>query len=275
MWLGQQHAYFSACPNLDYYLAPPPRQLKASLNSCPQQPRYRGQPIAATPAVAAVGLTVDVTAALMRRIDRACHQSNEEERNDEWAGYTLDLLNMLDMLPETHRNESIRVRYARSPLLPKKYCGLIFTQHKRYGDNVQTVPCPLFTKARTIGDEHALILPLNYDRHFGPSFDRLAQGKDGFMDFPFLDKISKVSHHRKKNKGLPVLMRTLDQGMCVNSQLTGHQAPFCKCFLMKAVYLLLPSPSPLCILLFISISDSSLSYSSTHHDDPQLHHIMI
>ena len=63
---------------------------------------------------------------------------------------------------------------------------------KRFGDDVQAVPCPLFTKARTIGDEHAVVLPLNYDRHFGPAFDQLIQEKDGFVDFPFLDKISKV-----------------------------------------------------------------------------------
>ena len=54
------------------------------------------------------------------------------------------------------------------------------------------MPYPLFTKARTIGNECALVLPLNYDRHFGPSFDQLIKGQDGFTDFPFLDKISKV-----------------------------------------------------------------------------------
>jgi len=54
------------------------------------------------------------------------------------------------------------------------------------------VPYPLFTKARTIGDECALVLPLNYDRHFGAAFNQLVQEKDGFKDFPFLDKISKV-----------------------------------------------------------------------------------
>lgn len=54
------------------------------------------------------------------------------------------------------------------------------------------MPYPLFTKARTIGDECALVLPLNYDRHFGPAFNQLLQEKDVFADFPFLDKISKV-----------------------------------------------------------------------------------
>jgi len=63
---------------------------------------------------------------------------------------------------------------------------------KRFGDDVQTVPYPLFTKARTIGDECALVLPINYDRHFGPAFNQLVQENGGSTDFPFLDKISKV-----------------------------------------------------------------------------------
>ena len=114
MWLGQQQAYYSECPNLDFYLAPAPRQLKASLDCCLEQARYRGQSIAGAAAVAAAGLTIGVTPALMRTA-RDHYLSNDEEENDEWAGYTSDLLNMLDILPEIHRNESIRVRYVRSP----------------------------------------------------------------------------------------------------------------------------------------------------------------
>jgi len=90
------------------------------------------------------------------------------------------------------------------PINPKnqKDSDLIFIQHKRFGDDVQAVPCLLFTKARTIGDEYALVLPINYDRHFGPAFNQLLQEKDGFTDFPFLDKISKVKKERRK-KGKP------------------------------------------------------------------------
>ena len=118
MWLGQQQAYCSACPNLDFYLAPPPRQLETSLDSCPHQPRRRGQSIAAAAAVAAAGLTLDVSSTLLRT-SRDDYQGGDEERNNEWPGYTSDLLNMLDMLPEMHRNESIRVRYVLSPLTPR------------------------------------------------------------------------------------------------------------------------------------------------------------
>jgi len=190
---GQQPAYRSTCPNLDFYLAPAPWQLETSLGSCPLQFRCRGQSIAEAAAVATARLTLDVTPALLCAA-RDIYQTGDEERNDDWAHYTSDLLNMLDMLPEIHRNESIRVRYVRSPLTPKNDTNTspILTQDKRFGDDVQTVPYPLFTKARIIGDECALVLPLNYDRHFGPAYHQLLQVKDGFTDFPFMDKISKV-----------------------------------------------------------------------------------
>jgi len=112
MWLGQQQQFCSACPNLDFYIAPPPRPLETSLDSCPQQPRCGGQSIAAAAAaVASAGLTLDVTPTLLRTA-RDRYQGGDEERDPEWPGYTSDLLNMLDMLPEIYRNDSIRVRYA-------------------------------------------------------------------------------------------------------------------------------------------------------------------
>jgi hypothetical protein len=114
MWLGQQKAYSSACPNLDFYLASLPRQLQTSLNSCPLQFRCREQSIAEAAAAATAGLTLDVSLALLCAA-RDGYQSNDEERDDEWAGYTSDLLNILGMLPERHRNESIRVRCVHSP----------------------------------------------------------------------------------------------------------------------------------------------------------------
>jgi hypothetical protein len=159
-------------------------------------------------AVATAGLTLDVTPALLRA-DRDNHQTGDKERNDDWADYTSDLLNMLEMLPEIHRNKSIRVRYVCSPQTPKSDTNTspILTRNKRFGDDVQTVPYRLFTKARTIGDECALVLPLNYDRHFGPAFNRLLHEKDGFMDFPFLDKIAKVNHFPQTlphEKSIPV-----------------------------------------------------------------------
>ena len=101
MWRGRQTSC-SACPNLDFYLALPPRQLEISLDSSPQQePGCRRQ-------FTAAGLWLDTTPASLHTA-RTGHQSGNV---DEWAGYTSDLLNMLDMLPEIHRNESIRVRYA-------------------------------------------------------------------------------------------------------------------------------------------------------------------
>lgn len=118
MWLGQQQAYSSACPNLDFYLAPPALQLETSSDSCPLHFRCRGQPIAAATAVATAGLTLDVTPALLCA-DQDGYQTGNEERSDDWAGYTSDLVNMLNVLPEMNRNESIRVRYVRSLLTPK------------------------------------------------------------------------------------------------------------------------------------------------------------
>ena len=163
------------------------------MGSCPLQFRCRGQSIAVAAAVATAGLTLNVTPSLLCAA-RDGHQTGDEERNDDWADYTSDLLNILNVLPEIHRNESIRVRYVRSPLPPKSDTNTrpILTQGKRFGDDVQRVPYPLFTKARTIGNECALVLPLNYDRHFGPAFNQLLQKRDGFTDFPFLDKIAKV-----------------------------------------------------------------------------------
>lgn len=77
------------------------------------------------------------------------------------------------------------------------------------------MPCPLFTKARTIGDEYALVLPINYDRHFGPAFNQL---KDGLIDFPFLDKISKVKTNQKINgKGSLSSCESRKRGMHVDS----------------------------------------------------------
>lgn len=111
MWLGQQPAYRSICPNLDFYLAPAPRQ---SLSSCPLQFQCRGQSIAEAAAVATAGITLDITQALLCA-PRDDYQTGDEERNDDWANYSSDLLNMLEMLPEIHRNESIRVRYVRKP----------------------------------------------------------------------------------------------------------------------------------------------------------------
>jgi hypothetical protein len=97
MWLGWQ-TYYSACPNLDFYLALPPE-----ISSSQQEPGCQGQLAAAV-----AGLWLDVTPASLRTA-RTGHQSGNV---DEWAGYTSDLQNMLDMLPEIHQNESIRVRYA-------------------------------------------------------------------------------------------------------------------------------------------------------------------
>ena len=114
MWLGQQQAYRSTCPNLDFYLAPAPWQLETSLSSCPLQSRCQEQSIAEAAAAATAGLTLDVSPALLCAA-RDGYQSNDEERDDEWAGYTSDLLNILGMLPERHRNESIRVRCVHSP----------------------------------------------------------------------------------------------------------------------------------------------------------------
>jgi len=110
MWLGQQQAY---SPNLDFYLAPLPRQLEPSLDSCPQQLQCRGQSIAAAAAAAAAAHTLDDTPALLSTA-RDGYQTGDEEKNDNWANYESDLVNMLNMLPQTHRNESIRVRYVRS-----------------------------------------------------------------------------------------------------------------------------------------------------------------
>ena len=119
MWLGQQQGYDSVCPNLDFYLAPPPRQLETSSDSCTKHRQLRGQSIAAAAAVAAAGLTLDVSSTLLRT-SRDGYQVGDEERSNEWPGYVSDLLNMLDMLPEMHRNESIRVRYVRTPFNPPK-----------------------------------------------------------------------------------------------------------------------------------------------------------
>ena len=115
--MGPQQGYCSTCPNLDFYLAPTSRQLETFLGPCPQQPRCRGQSIAAAAAAAAAGLTLEVTATLLRAgLDG--YQGGDEEKGNEWPGYTSDLLNMLDMLPEIHCNKSIQVRYVRRPFNP-------------------------------------------------------------------------------------------------------------------------------------------------------------
>jgi hypothetical protein len=55
---------------------------------------------------------------------------------------------------------------------------------------VEPASFPLLSKARTIGNENAILLPLNFDRHFGPSVQQLAQ--EPSVDYPFWDKIPKA-----------------------------------------------------------------------------------
>jgi hypothetical protein len=60
----------------------------------------------------------------------------------------------------------------------------------RLGDCIEAAPFPLLSKARTVGDENAVLLPLHFDRHFGPSFQLLTQ--EPSIDYPFWDKVPKV-----------------------------------------------------------------------------------
>ncbi len=68
--------------------------------------------------LAAAGLTLSITPALLCSARDGC-QTGDEERNEDWANYIPDLLNMLNIMPEIHCNESIRVRYVFSPLTLK------------------------------------------------------------------------------------------------------------------------------------------------------------
>lgn len=63
----------------------------------------------------------------------------------------------------------------------------------RFGDNVEFALHPLLSKTRTIGDENAILLPLNVERHFGVAFQRVVQ-ENSPDDFPFEDKVAKVSY---------------------------------------------------------------------------------
>lgn len=61
----------------------------------------------------------------------------------------------------------------------------------RFGDCIDPAPYPVFSKARKIGDTNAILLPLNDERHFGESYQRMLD-EELALDFPFWDKIPKV-----------------------------------------------------------------------------------
>jgi hypothetical protein len=63
----------------------------------------------------------------------------------------------------------------------------------RFGDNVEFALHPVLSKTRIIGDENAILLPLNVERHFGLAFQRVVQ-ENSPDDFPFEDKVAKVSY---------------------------------------------------------------------------------
>lgn len=61
----------------------------------------------------------------------------------------------------------------------------------RFGDNVEFALYPVLSKTRAIGDQNAILLPLNMERHFGPAFQHVVE-ENSPNDFPFEDKIAKV-----------------------------------------------------------------------------------
>lgn len=88
---------------------------------------------------------------------------------DTWHPYRQDLLEVLAMLPPS---------YMRIPF------------NVRFGDCVDRASRPVVSKARQIGDQNAILVPLNYDRHLGPKFHELVT--ETRPDYPFWDKIPKV-----------------------------------------------------------------------------------
>ena len=102
----------------------------------------RGHSIAPVAAIAAAGLTVDVSPTLLRT-SRDGYQGGDENWNNEWPGYTSDLLNMLDMLPDMHRNESIRVRYGRTPIQTPRTRTQVRFSHNTKGSVTTFTQCPV------------------------------------------------------------------------------------------------------------------------------------
>ena len=91
----------------------------------------------------------------------------------------------------THYVSDLKLLFQQSLLADERLQHQLFLV--RFGDNVEFALHPVLSKTRIIGDENAILLPLNVERHFGLAFQRVVQ-ENPPDDFPFEDKVAKVSY---------------------------------------------------------------------------------
>jgi len=72
-----------------------------------------------------------------------------------------------------HLSFSLRGIYA---LLPPRYLSKPLLI--RMGDGIDPAPFPVLTKARVINDSMAILMPIEYERHFGYDFHRLVEPEE-------------------------------------------------------------------------------------------------